>query len=381
MKRLLLAIAAALAACGDGGASTSTSTSSAGGAPVEDGAGGSGAAPGAGGGANGENGGASGCVPIEIGGDVASLVQSIADKMDESAGAGSEAFVVPSSKEREAFAAAVVAALLGDDEAGCMLPPSYRWVRLTDPDAGSVEVVAEVDADGVPSPSLHWGTFASLSDLEEAPHRPVAVAAPHPLFDDLTEMQAATIFSRGRARFLAVAGAHRCSNAAEVDCDGKTEVCNDVDDTPMPFRISDAAHAVESPFYAVHARLSDELPDLSFLQVHGFGSTGCFQAVVSDSSGTWPGAGPAAALATELEARDIGVFHCGLDDTGAACPCGETNVEARYSAGSTDACHEVGDDYGRFVHLEQLHTLREPDSAEGQATLEAILAAFEPIGP
>jgi hypothetical protein len=62
--------------------------------------------------------------------------------------------------------------------------------------------------------------------------------------------------------------------------------------------------------------------------------------------------------------------------------CGTDNVEARMTAGSTEACTTLGSTYGRFVHVEQQLSLREdPDSGAGgySPLISAVLAAFPPM--
>jgi hypothetical protein len=263
------------------------------------------------------------------------LVDAVVTNMRSAENAGSNALVVPSSGDRDAFAARVVAILGGDESQACDLPASYRLLRLP-----ALRVIAELDANGTPSAMLGWGTYAAPRTLP-VPSRRLAVEAPHPIFDSATEHQAADLFLQTSARWFLLAGAHRCADAAASGCSGTTTACG----ADAPFRISDAAHAVQLPFWAVHAALSQADAQLAFLQLHGNGAS-CPSALVSDSSGTWSDTGLAGQLADALIARGVAVGKCGAGYPTAACNlCGTDNVEARFTAAATDACTMMGTQY------------------------------------
>jgi hypothetical protein len=315
---------------------------------------------------------AGGCA-LEAQGTLLAFVDAVVAQMALDGGKGSGALVVPSAADRDSFAALVTRALAGDEAAACALPPSYRLLHLADPSL-PLRVVAEVDATGAPSPSLFWGTYAAPRTAP-LPSRHLVVEAPHPIFDTNTEHQASAVFMAAQADALLIAGAHRCADAAQSGCDGTTDAC---DATVQPYRISDAAHATVLPFYAVHAALS-AIAALSFLQLHG-NAEPCPDALVSDGSGAWSAAGAAGRLASELEARGVGVGRCGLGYPTATCTlCGTDNVEARQTAGAADACTQTGSGYGRLVHVEQQLGLRRTPMMESsgyQPLVDAVLAAF-----
>jgi hypothetical protein len=322
-----------------------------------------------------------GCGPIELGGGLLALVKPILASMESTGGKGSQAFVIPSDAERDAFATTVLAALDGDGTAACALPASYRWIHLVDPVAGGLYVIAEVTATGAPAPELYWGVYASLSDPSSAPSRPLVVEAPHPIYDYNTDLESTDLFAHARARYLLLAGAHRCADVEESGCTGTTPACG----VEAPYRVSDVAHSVASPFYGVHVAVSKGKPTLPFLQLHGNSEPGCPGALVSDASGDWPGAGLNAALATSLEAEGVVVGRCGAGYPTATCDlCGGGNVEARATAGSSSACTKGGSTYGRFVHIEQAMSLRQTPKvgAPGyQRMIDATLAAIPAVGP
>jgi hypothetical protein len=316
------------------------------------------------------NGGGARCPPARLAGDLASLLTAVHAKTVSGAKPGSDAFVVPDDAARDAFASAVVRALDGDAAAACSLPPSYRFGVVAEPGLGDVRIVAELDASGEPTPKLFWGTYAALVVAPGgAKTRRLAIEAPHPVFDKNTAEEAFLVMKAARARHLLVAGAHRCTSTAPSGCSGATTACSG----STSFAMSDAAHSVRTPFFAVHAALSDADAKLLFLQLHG-NAQGCPAALVSDCSGAWPAAGPSERLAAELAKRGVDVGRCGAGHPTASCNlCGETNVEARRSAGSASPCTSNGTSYGRVVHVEQLISLRDAPAR----LIDAVSAAFD----
>ena len=300
-------------------------------------------------------------------------MSAIVAAMRAGGGAGSAAVVLPIATDRDAFASRVLRILRGDESAACALPPSYRLVHVTDPDGGAMRLIAEVDATARPTPALYWGSFAA--PRAPSASRALVLEAPHPLFDTNTELEAAAVFARTHARYLLVAGAHRCADSEASTCVGTTSACGPTG----PYRESDAAHTARLPFHAIHAALSDTEGTLVFLQLHG-NTQSCPSALLSDGSGTWSDVGPTGMLAAALTTGGIALGRCGVDYPTSGCNlCGTDNVQARASAGAVDACTTRGTHYGRVVHLEQLASLRATPSAgvPGYAPLvDAVSAAF-----
>jgi hypothetical protein len=317
-----------------------------------------------------------GCPPLEVTGGLLPLVDAITAAIRSGSMPGSNAVVVPDATTRDAFAQTSLAAIQGDLAAACALPAPYRLLHLVDPQAGDVLLVAEVDGAGAPTPARFWGTYAALGRPQATPSRDLVVEAPHPVFDTGTEHQAAAVFAAGRARYLLLAGGHRCADDAPSGCDGTTTACGGAS---APYHVSDAAHSVALPFWAVHARLSMQLPGTPFLQLHG-NAAACPDALVSDGSGTWSDTGHAGRMAAALAQAGVSVGACGQGYPASGCNlCGLDNVEGRFTAGSPDACTQRGAAYGRFVHIEQLSGLRAipTQSAKGyQPMIDAVIAVF-----
>ncbi|WP_394837948.1 hypothetical protein LVJ94_13635 [Pendulispora rubella] len=314
------------------------------------------------------------CPPIALNASLDDLVHAIVSNMGLKAGAGSDAYVVPSPSVRDAFAASVVSTLSGDTHKACGLPASYRSFSLHD-GAEDILLVAELDATGHPAPQSFWGTYASRRPAPGT--RALVVEAPHPLFDKNTPYESRAVFSEARAEWFLMAGAHRCANEGSAGCDGTTTACGG---DSAPYRESDTAHATTSPFFAIHAELSRST-DAPFLQLHG-NAQSCPDALISDASGTYSDAGVTARLAAAIEARGPSVGRCGLGYPKTGCSlCGTDNVEARMTAGSSQACTEKGTQYGRLVHLEQRPGLRQiPDGGTPgyQPVVDAVIATFTP---
>jgi hypothetical protein len=313
---------------------------------------------------------------IDASGPLLGFVGEVVAAMRTGAPVGSNDLVIPAPSVTSAFAAQVVQILGGEEGASCGLPSPYHLLRLSDPSAGTLRVIAETSAGGSPAPSLFWGTYAAPVTTP-SPARSLVVEAPHPIFDTNTEIQSAAVFLASGAQMLFIAGAHRCTDTDASACSGTTDACG----ATAPYRISDAAHTAELPFFAVHALVSQSFSG-TFLQLHG-NAEPCPTALVSDCSGSWSDAGPAAALAGALTSGGVAVGQCGAGFPTATCDlCGTDNVEARMTAGSTEACTTLGSSYGRFVHVEQQLPLRlDPDGGVGgySPLISAVLAAFPPI--
>ncbi|WP_394848447.1 hypothetical protein LZC95_13415 [Pendulispora brunnea] len=314
------------------------------------------------------------CPPIALSASLEDVIRAVVSNMASKAGADSGAYVVPSPSVRDAFAAALVSTLSGDTHKACSLPASYRSFSLHD-GPEDILLVAELDSSGHPAPQSFWGTYASRRSAPGT--RALIVEAPHPLFDTNTPYESRAVFSEARAEWFLMAGAHRCANEGSAGCDGTTTACGG---GSAPYRESDTAHATTSPFFAIHAELSKST-DAPFLQLHG-NAQSCPDALISDASGSYSDAGVTARLAAAIEARGPSVGRCGLDFPKSGCSlCGTDNVEARMTAGSSQACTEKGTQYGRLVHLEQRPSLRQiPDGGTRgyQPVVDAVISTFPP---
>lgn len=297
----------------------------------------------------------------DMSGSLTDFMAQVSAAIRSSAGSETNALAIPSTADRDGFAALVMQVLGGDNAAACSLPAPYQLLRWVDPQAGALRIVVEQ-----PSPALFWGSYVANPTWS----RDLAIEAPHPISDTNTELQSTAVFVQTGARYLAVAGTHRCADTEASTCTGTTTACG----ASAPYRISDTAHTDLLPFYAVHTLQSAQDSDLLFLQLHGNSDTPCPDALVSDSSGTWSDTDPAGRFGAALIAQGVNVGKCGMGFPISGCSlCGTDNTEARMTAGSPNACTQLGTSYGRFVHIEQHLSLR---TAPYQAMIDAVKTAI-----
>lgn len=156
---------------------------------------------------------------------------------------GSAGYVVPTTAERQAFAAAISAAMAGDAarvELALAPYPDFEVLDFTDPRSGRYLAIVE-------KPPIHrgWGFIF----VARHPARPeLLVEVPHPLADRDSEVVGARAASELAPRGFIMAGAHRYA---------------------LPGRLSDVAHTSGSIFETAHETLAAE--GLVALQFHGFG--------------------------------------------------------------------------------------------------------------
>jgi hypothetical protein len=312
-----------------------------------------------------------------------SLMASISQPLDGNKQSDNSNWMnIPSQQDRTEFANLVVAALNGDDHAGCTLSekfPTYRLVHLP----GGVRFIGEIDAKGAPiahPPTAHpkyWGAYASNTAYK----RNLMVEAPHPVFDQHTDAEGAKIFSGVHARYLIVGGGHRCMNTGASTCVGKTGVCDR--GTLKEFRESDAGHSVTIPFYWIHLALFEHDPHILVVQLHSNVNGQCPTALVSDST-TEAAEGLAKTLNEKLAHHLSGGTTSLCNTSGYTSTyaekcklCGTNNVQARQVAGAANACTgaqgpQLANLHTRWVHIEQKQALVDTPAPLIQAVAEAV---------
>ena len=282
--------------------------------------------------------------------------------MRSSGNAGSGALVVPSAGDRDTARRAGGGDHYGGDESqACALPASYRL-------APYAELARGRRGNSTPTrcrpkaPSRFWARLRCAALLRPTPSRRRAVEAPHPIFDEDTEHQAADLF-------LQTGAAPNSCSPAPTAVPTPTRAAATAPPPPAApgedYRISDAAHGrCGCPVTrAVHdPRSPRPTAQLAFLQLHG-NAEPCPAALVSNGSGSWSDTDFAGQLGAQLIARSVAVGKCGDGYPTATCDlCGTDNVEARFTAASPDACTQMGSSYGRMVHAveQQLGLAPEP---------------------
>jgi hypothetical protein len=197
-----------------------------------------------------------------------------------------------------------------------------------------------------------WGTYI----FNTAHRRELAIEMPHPWYDTNTYSEGTDIFRRTEAKFLLMAGTHRCANSAFSDCDGTTSACGG---SNLPYPVSDMAHFTESVFQITHQEIIDSNPETYAISVHGHSNSSCEDIFLSNgrSNGSWP-------LLNSLKNSLLtsgGLTVAVAGDGTSVCPLiGSTNVQGRYSNGSANPCTQAASSTnGYFIHIEQTRFVRD----------------------
>lgn len=279
-------------------------------------------------------------------------------------GADSEAFQSPSSTDRTSFNK-LVADLLGGKTVEASAHSALGYSLKTIGDDTLLALVEDSNTGG--------GTF--LFNRSVASN--LVIEIPHPIADGNTLDEGALLFDSLDAKALFIAGTHRCANAATSSCSGTTDACG----TEEAYRISDVAHATENYFHEAHKAAHDTLPLVHFIQLHDFDAAQG-EPVAIVSNGTETIVGPFAfvnrvadAIHNRLSGEDFAVSCNQSGDDGFGL-CGTTNVQGRYTNGSSDECSTDPTGFnGQFIHIEQDSTLIS-DSNGWQLVSDAIDEVF-----
>lgn len=215
-----------------------------------------------------------------------------------------------------------------------------------------------------------WGLYV----FDPASPNTLAIEVPHTVFDSNTEFQGIDAFRQTNARAFIMAGAHRRANKQESPC---TQPRSANEDSRYP--VSDPAHAVATPFHAVHEALMDVKPDTVVVQLHGMGERDiCPNAFLS--TGTSTVTTNSKRLMSCLEKAGV---ESGLYDGKTTCPLiALSNVQGRFTNGErNDPCRtsaKTSPEPGRFIHIEQEPSIRK-DAKGWQPVIDALKCAF-PVG-
>ncbi len=280
-------------------------------------------------------------------------------------GADSDAFSAPSGDDLTNFNQ-LVRDVLGATAVSTATLDALNYEQQNFSENGDT-IIALTDKSG-----NGGGTFL----INETTDSQLVIEVPHPLFDENTLDEGLLIFKNMRAKALFIAGTHRCANSAESSCSGTTDACG----TEGPYRISDVAHATDNFFHEAHKAANDTVDFVKFISLHGFSADASDpRAIVSNGSTTDVGAFAfvnqlATAIDDSLSDPDFAVSCNKMGDPDSLC--GTTNVQGRYTNGSSDECTDAAPGFnGRFIHLEQASSLR-TDSTAWQLVSDAIDEVF-----
>jgi hypothetical protein len=266
----------------------------------------------------------------------------------------SNGFVAPNETEQADWRAVVNKMLRGS--CNFTLPASLSGVMqiraFTDSDNGrNYCVLMEVrDSKGDGFVDRGWGTFIVYNGAT----RELSHQAPHPIYDDTTEIQAITIFKKTDSRSYLMAGAHRYANLANSACQSS-------------YKESDVAHNTANMFHATNGELINYYGAASWyaIQWHGMKADTCPSTDVYPSHGV-----KVAPLATDkisvLKANLLvhnPTWDVDLPGTGACTLNATDNTQGRLINGvpAGSVCGTAASSYnGKFIHIEQDPNFRNP---------------------
>ena len=292
----------------------------------------------------------------------------------------SEGYSVPTASALNQFDS-LATALLSQDLRTVQLAAGdlgFRLFRIIDSGAGNNELycLEEISLRGQ---GFYCVDFDSLNSHH--------ISVPHPLFDSHTNTESVTVMRATGARFLSLSSTHRCSNAVTSSCSGTTSVCG----AAGAYKVSDAAHNVDSFFYHFGTIVHDQSTSTHTMQIHGCGSTACPSNnddgdIVARLSVSTTDNLPATELVNMLNAElneklaplQLGSSLSCSEPSMDKQLCGTTNTLGRYINGQSDPCQNSATDFAnsRWLHIEQNRNIRQDDGAGDGVTPNTLVDAI-----
>lgn len=246
----------------------------------------------------------------------------------------------------------------------------YRFVRFIDNSGATNEefYLLERISGGV----NYWGTYLFKPNA----CRKLVVQCPHPILDSNTGVQGIFVYQGLDAYAFFLSGTHRCNHISPSGCSGTTSVCG----ASAPYRRSDVAHNTLAGFHIATEVLYDRMPELYFVQLHGFARQGADPHVImSNGSRDIPVTDLAAAIRDGLLAADPALtFKIGHLDLGWSRLLAFTNTQGRYINDSSEPCTQNADiGNGHFIHIEQEFSRLRAGETQWAKMQDALADAFE----
>ncbi|MCB0276204.1 MAG: hypothetical protein KDI06_15405 [Calditrichaeota bacterium] len=268
-------------------------------------------------------------------------------------GSGSEGFTPPSFATLQQWTPILLALCDGEFQRADSLVradfPSYQIVEFTD--TGYGDAVYYLLRENAPV-QKGWGTYAVNPNFRRA----MAIEVPHARYDTNTHREGSDVFRETGARFFLMSGTHRCANSAESICDGTTGACGS---SGSPYRVSDMAHYEKALFQLFHEVLTIRNPTLYAVNLHGHANSDCQDFFMSSGVGSTPSRILLDIKASLLASGGVSAAVAG-DGTSTCTLTGGTNVQGRYTNGSSDPCAQAaGSPNGYFMHIEQARRIRD----------------------
>lgn len=266
-------------------------------------------------------------------------------------GNGSEGYVPPDQNELAVWQETIAALIDGEtaraDSLIAQSMPFYALTAFADTsEAGQQYFILQEK----PPIQRGWGTVCINLNYQ----RQICIEIPHPLYDLNTDVEGTDIFRRTGARFLLMAGTHRCANGDDSPCDGNFSGCG-----RRRYPASDMAHVVDSPFQTTHEMLRTRFPRMYFFSIHGHSRQDCEDVFLSNGHSA-----RASPLLGRIQASllaESGITAGAVGDGLSRCPLtAGTNVQGRASNGSPAPCTQAPFAVsGFFIHVEQSRRTRE----------------------
>ena len=267
---------------------------------------------------------------------------------------GTNRFIVPTADEKSQWPPLIGFLLLGDTDSACRLIDAnqfpYSVIVFSDTTTLRTYYLLQ---ENIPV-TKGWGTYI----FDPTAGNTLILEIPHPLFDMLTPEQGIDAFQQFGATAVLIAGTHRYANTTPSSCQPTDTTSN-----------SDVAHNIENMFQPAHERISAAMPDGMFVQLHGNGQSSCPDVFVSNGT-TNPG--PTVNRILDCLQGSGYVVEAATDMS--ACPLrGTTNVQGRFTNGSTDLCGQPADSATEtWTHIEQSL----PPRQERQTVINGLACAL-----
>ncbi len=300
------------------------------------------------------------------------LMTEIVNIRNNMPGSGSEGFVKPSfatlSKWSEVFNTLLDENYPAADSLVDADFPFYQLIEFTD--NGFQNRVYYLLKEQIPT-QRGWGTFIINPNFR----REIAVEIPHPRFDVNTHREGTDVFRETEAHFLLMSGTHRCANNEESLCSGTSSAC---EGSGQPYKISDMAHYEKAVFQLFHEIVTSRFPGLYSINLHGNSRSNCEDFFLSSGVGSI-----ATSILLDIKSDLLtsgGVTAAVTGDGTSTCPLvGSTNVQGRYTNGSSDPCTQVAaSPNGFFIHIEQSRNVRDNPDVYGKL-IDALNAQIQPV--
>lgn len=169
-------------------------------------------------------------------GDIVEYIRTIREAMP---GSGTNAFIIPTNSELNAFQS-VVSDLKQKNYSQIqskLTPYNYEFIKYTDTGSNKIFYILK---EKLPI-SRGWGTYISFPTSSDS----LSIEVPHPIWDTNTWLVGIKAFVRMNASWFLMAGTHRYANSDSS---------------------SDVAHVTQVVFHAAHKTIATPIA----IQVHGF---------------------------------------------------------------------------------------------------------------